>query len=207
MEISDIIVPELKKIIANNDYKNFPKEFVYPKTLLQNAILFLGINPSSSSNHIELDSYELFQDDNNHQYFKKFEDISKYCKTPWTHLDLFYFRDTDQKTIYNILEQENGVKFIWEQLQITKKLIDLCNPKVIVVSNALAGTFLGKDKIEDRNKWLDYDLKFDNELGTYKSNNIPVFFSSMLTGQRALDRGSFERLRWHINKVILEFSK
>lgn len=202
MEISNIIAPELKKIIDNTDYKIFPRHFVYPRTIVQNAILFLGINPSSSDNQIELDSYELTQDDNNHPYFKKFEDISKYCKTAWAHLDLLFFRYTDQKIIFNILKQENGVKFIWEQLQITNSLIELCNPKVIVVCNALAGIFLGKDKNDNNNKWLDFSFKFDNELGTYISKNIPVFFSSMLTGQRALDRGSYERLRWHIKKAI-----
>lgn len=28
------------------------------------------------------------------------------------------------------------------------------------------------------------------------SGILPVFFSSMLSGQRALDRGSYERLKW-----------
>ena len=50
-------------------------------------------------------------------------------------------------------------------------------------------------------------LEFDDTIGTYRIINNPdfkdtiVFFSGMLTGQRALDNGSFERLKWHLNKV------
>jgi len=36
--------------------------------------------------------------------------------------------------------------------------------------------------------------------------NVPIFFTSMLTGQRALDNGSFERLIWHINFVLGKIS-
>jgi hypothetical protein len=32
--------------------------------------------------------------------------------------------------------------------------------------------------------------------------NIPIFFTSMLTGQRALDKGSYARLIWHIKYAL-----
>jgi hypothetical protein len=38
--------------------------------------------------------------------------------------------------------------------------------------------------------WLGYEFKFDNKLGTYRWKNIPVFFSGILSGQRALEKGS-----------------
>ena len=52
-----------------------------------------------------------------------------------------------------------------------------------------------------------FDFCFDEEIGTYRIVNnsslegTPVFFSSMLTRQRALDLGSLERLEWHIRFV------
>lgn len=54
---------------------------------------------------------------------------------------------------------------------------------------------------------LYVDFKWDEELGTYTYKNNPFFFSSMLTGQRALDNGSFERLVWHIKKVKSKLEK
>jgi len=49
--------------------------------------------------------------------------------------------------------------------------------------------------------FIGYDFIWDEELGTYTYKNNPFFFTSMLTGQRALDNGSFKRLIWHINFV------
>ena len=54
---------------------------------------------------------------------------------------------------------------------------------------------------------MNFEFEFDDTIGTYRIINNPdfkdtiVFFSGMLTGQRALDNGSFERLKWHLNKV------
>ncbi len=65
-----------------------------------------------------------------------------------------------------------------------------------------------KDTDKNINIWLDYEFMFDDEIGTYriktKGNlfDTPVFFTSMLSGQRAMDNGSFERLQWHINFVL-----
>ncbi len=48
----------------------------------------------------------------------------------------------------------------------------------------------------------------DGDIGTYRIkeesvlNNVPVFFSCMLSGQHSLDLGSRERLVWHIKKII-----
>lgn len=205
--IESIILKRLKPIIENENYRAFPNCFIYPRTIVKNSILFIGINPSSSAEQIALDSYELQQNENNHPYFKRFEDISKYCKTPWTHLDLLYFRETNQNTINTILRQKNGAEYLWEQLQISDLLIRESEPKILIVSNALARTFLGFDKQGENNLWLNYNFTFDYEIGTYRWNDIPVFFSSMLTGQRALDNGSYERLKWQIRRTLIITSK
>lgn len=201
IEITEMIESDLKKIILNPAYSNYPKNFLFPKTIIQNALLFIGINPSSSKDQVEYESYNLEQNNNVHPYFKKFEDLAQKCEMDWTHLDLLFFRETNQNYIQEILGTENGKNFIWEQLQISNNLIRKSNPKIIVVCNTQARTFLGKDKQGNKNEWLNYNFKFDDNLGTYLWDGIPVFFSGMLSGQRALDIGSYERLKWHIKQV------
>ena len=52
---------------------------------------------------------------------------------------------------------------------------------------------------------MGFDFIFDEKLGTHKIvnnselENTPVFFTSMLTGQRALDNGSFGGSRFASN--------
>ena len=66
---------------------------------------------------------------------------------------------------------------------------------MIVIGNASSGYVL----------WKLLNLKFDKSIGTYlykyNEKEIPVFISSMLTGQRALDVESRIRLIWHIDYV------
>jgi hypothetical protein len=209
-ETTEIINAGLMAIRNNPKYESFSQDcFLFPKTIETNSILFIGINPSSSENQKPYDSYELCQIDNKHPYFKRMEEIAKDCQISWTHLDLLFFRETNQDSIYDILNKDNGVAYIWEQLQISDKLIKAASPKVIVVCNVLAGIFLGKeqDRAKNKNIWLGYDFIFDEILGTYIWNKTPIFFSGMLTGQRALDNGSYERLKWHIKKTIKDLSE
>lgn len=49
---------------------------------------------------------------------------------------------------------------------------------------------------------IEYDLESGYHNLVLGSLKIPLFFSGMLTGQRALDNGSFERLKWHIKKAV-----
>ena len=57
-------------------------------------------------------------------------------------------------------------------------------------------------------EWMDCEFEFDTDLGTDKIidagtlNGTPVFFTGMMTGQRALDRGTFQRLVWHIDAIL-----
>lgn len=87
-----------------------------------------------------------------------------------------------------------------KQLKISIAIIEKSKPKVIIVSNAYARDLLiGEYQIR---------TVFDKNIGTHKIVNnydlegTPVFFTSMLTGQRALDNGSYDRLVWHINYVL-----
>lgn len=176
----------------------------------KNAILFIGINPSYPANSNfgnPTNYYNLIQKGNEYKrYFSRFEDISEKVNIEWTHIDLFYFQNTGQKLVNHYLDRKNvrGREFLRSQLAITKDIIRNLKPKVVVVSNALARDLFGCDYEEG----MQFDYEFDEQIGTHliksKSrdlNNTPIFFTSMLTGSRALDNGSYRRLIWHIKTL------
>lgn len=206
-----------------NRYQNLPGfENVMKRGFLfhfdemeQTDILFIGINPSFDGKSDSINSF--YSKDQNLielPYFKAFYSIEeklgehyKLKNLKWTHLDLLVFRETNQKSI-NKLFHKQGFEFLLTQLEIAKKRIEILNPKVVVVSNALARTFLGKDKDGEKLVWLGLPFVFDKNLGFDKIDNSEIninsafFFSSMLSGQRALDKGSEERLVWQIAQVL-----
>ena len=104
--------------------------------------------------------------------------------------------------LYN--SNESTLEFIVKQLEMSKSMLELIKPSIIVVNNSLARTLLGFDR-----GWLNYTFEFNDDFGTHIITNkdsllygVPVFFTSMLTGQRALDKGSYRRLIWHIKFAI-----
>jgi len=133
-------------------------------------------------------------------YFGKFAEIAKYVgiDDDWEHIDLFFCRETNQKTfsqyIYN--EKEELLEFGQRQLNLSKELIDICEPIVIIVANARASKIFYKK----------YEIEFNKEEGYHQINlnnqKIPVFLGSMITSQRPIDEYSLLRLEWHIKKAI-----
>jgi hypothetical protein len=171
-----------------------------------NALLFIGINPSYSEkravNNPPSIIFQKLEEIKAYKYFKKFEEISKEVKIEWTHLDLFYFQHTNQKFVTHLQRSSDQTRaFLNDQLVVTKKILNSVKPRIIVINNAQAGDiYMNNEILNYKNK-----LEFDEQYGTYilndKDSKIPVFFTSMLTGQRALDLGSYKRLIWHINFV------
>lgn len=190
------------------------RAYLFPQIEANKDLLFIGINPSYKEEHSDHQSYTIDERVNNLSYFNTFNKFAADIKLKdgssitWTHIDLLFFRETNQKEIYNILSKTNGPEFIFEQLKVADKLIKYANPKVIIVCNALARLFLGKEKLvekktnNDVNVWMNYKFEFNEDLGTYLWNTTPIFFTSMLSGQRALDIGSLERLRWHVKRTL-----
>ncbi len=213
---------ELVNIFTNPEFKNISvieNGFHTVNNLLHDCILFVSVNPSLKDDSKKNEYYDLpktlsqtLNKNGSSTFFSKFFEIAQYYdkETSCSHLDLLVFRNTNQSDIDSILNEKSGPKFIMSQLEISKKIMEAIKPKIIVVCNSKSRTFLGFDKSKDKNVnvWMDYDFEFKEELGTYiitnfcsKLHNTPVFFSSMLNGQRALDNGSFRRLIWHINAV------
>jgi len=191
-------------LIGHPDYDSLPRSFLYPKELPKKSILFLGLQPpmSEKKGHT-LKIYNQERDSDETSYFKQFEEITEYCNTPWAHLNLLYFRKTKNNGIDELLKTEAGVWFIRDQLKITDQFIRQIDPEIIVINNTDACTFLGFNKTVQKDAWLDYDFVFDNAIGTYYWNGTPVFFTNLFKGQRTFDKGSFERLKWHIRHALI----
>ena len=123
----------------------------------------------------------------------------------WEHIDLFFYRMTSQskfKQLIYVDKHETELNpFAKKQIMLSKQLIELMQPKLIVVANAFASTLFKEEMHKHK-------IHFDEEKGYHllelHSNKprIPVFLTSMLTGQRALDNHSLERLCWHIKKSL-----
>jgi hypothetical protein len=131
----------------------------------------------------------------------------------WTHIDVLVFRETNQKYIDILSQDPKGLSFVYEQVMIAKERILNIQPKVIVVCNTKARELIGKNRFIDakgieHGVWMDFKFEFDMEYGSYRSTNVPelehthFIFSSMLSGQRALDLGSRERMVWQIGRIL-----
>ncbi len=175
--------------------------FAVQDDIKQNALMFVGINPSYDG----IPGCTFYDNSSGkiHKYFTKFQDISLCVGLDWTHLDMLFIRETSQNVIKALANSQIGHDFIDEQLRISKKILELAKPQILIVNNTYARDLLFADSFLTTR----YEFEFDEVLGTERIINhdilsgTPVFFTSMLTGQRALDLGSYRRLVWHIKYV------
>lgn len=203
INLENKLTDELEKIWSNEKFKEFCSyRPVAPSHVLKNSVLFIGINPSRSKDEpiqVNINErskvlyYSLTQE-SGHKYFKKFVDISNEIDLKWTHFDLLFFQETSQNFIKYILQQPNGKEYLAQQLALSKDIFLSCEPKIIVVNNSMARDFMFNE--------MKLEFKWNEAIGTDTYNNIPIFFTSMLTGQRALDNGSYKRLIWHIKYAL-----
>ena len=131
-------------------------------------------------------------------YFKRFQKLAKSLDAEWDHHDLFFIRETSQKAAKEVIIQNGGklTPFGRSQFEMATTEIRGCRPRAVIVANALASDIC-KDAL---------GLRFNPETCCYhdpdQGGDTPYFLASMLTGQRAMDKYSFERLAWHIGSVL-----
>ena len=201
----------------NEEYCQFSPNSI--AEIPNDGLIFVGINPSMTDkvkerliekNDINCEFHKLTYDVNlDYRYFKKFFDVAEKTGLNWGHMDLLYNRETNQKKVAGLLKTERGKDFIYKQCMISKivldKIIDEKRPRIFIVNNTLARELLGEYHSEKptikSNHWIGYDFVWNEDFGTYVYKNNAFFFTSMLTGQRALDNGSYQRLIWHIKQV------
>lgn len=175
-------------------------------------VLFVGLNPSYKENSGKTNG--VFDKSAQHRYFRPFQIIhnelietvrtDNYKK--WTHIDVLAIRETNQNQIKIILSKEKDL--VLEQVLLAKERILHIKPTVMVVCNTMARELIRQDSIEENGFGMGFKLDFNEEFGSHTINNAPelkhthVLFSSMLSGQRALDLGSRERLVWQIKRIL-----
>ncbi len=193
--------------------------FHYEADIQNPDVLFVGINPSFDERYPEIrNTYGKCKPGEN-QYFNSFFKIADFLQNEyereitWTHLDFLVFRETNQKFIWDVLLNKNephGVEFVYRQVLIARERIEELRPKLILVSNTMSRELMGRNQNEEGTQgvWMGYQFEFDKQIGTDRiisegvMNGTPVLFSSMLSGQRALDKGSFERLVWQMDLIL-----
>lgn len=195
--------------------------FQFDETTPNPDVVFMGINPSFKDGDKEERTSYSKEDVKDLSYFKPFHSIESELLRrfkrafTWTHMDVLVYRETKQKFIKKLLKKKSkGIGFVYDQVMVSKELLEYYNPKILVVSNTMARDLLGKNRgINEKTKeeygvWMGLHFEFDNQVGTHRIANSGkldgtiVFFSSMLSGQRALDLGSRERLVWQINRAL-----
>lgn len=202
--------------------KNRGYVFQYDENETESDLLFVGINPSYTDKYEKNNIYrDIYSRDVDRSYFKPFKRIDEELKDAkvgyngvYSHIDLLIFRETNQKYIDTLMSEPEGCGFLIEQLEIAKERLSHIKPKVVIVNNAKAAELMGKNRFtDDKTKkeygvWMGLQFKFDEEFGAHRVTNIPeisntyFLFTSMLSGQRALDLGSKERLLWQVRRIF-----
>lgn len=187
------------------------------------CLLFIGFNPSFPSELQRrewIHPYDITRLDNIDEaqlikqeietqdylpYFKPLKKIAAKFELPWSHFDVFMLRENSQtvatQAVYDI-NNNTFIPFGQKQFALFIEALQKSNPCVIVVINALASRIIK----------THLPLKYNVVDGCYyasKDKNIkaPFFLGGMLTGQRAVDVFSRERLIWHIETKLTSLGR
>jgi hypothetical protein len=216
----------------NNYFKDDKEVYgpLFYDSFKADTLLFVGVNPSFSARgfksilkdteYAKIDPEKFFKwsnisknldlvDDcinvenyaykNYSSYFARPAEIAKSVGIDWQHIDLFLYKETNQSSFMNrILDKGKLNQFGLDQLAIFEDALRAVSPKAIVITNAF-GSEIFRTYFADSLTWDDKKGHHRFKRGNEK---VPIFFSSMLSGQRALDRWSYERLKWHIGQAV-----
>lgn len=132
-------------------------------------------------------------------FFSRPIEIARKVKLDWQHIDLFLYKETSQNDFKKRLMNGRTLnQFALDQIVLFEEALLMIEPQCVIVANAF-GSELLREHIKD-------DLLWDEKNGfhwfTKSGRKIPIFFSSMISGQRALDRWSYERFVWHIERAV-----
>lgn len=139
-------------------------------------------------------------------YYTKFREIAKYVGfgiNDLVHIDIFGWHRTKQKEVKN-LATKTHVKFFNNQFKLFCELLNSATGvKVVLFNNAFASSYFAEN-CRNFGITLD-DSQFDQkgyDMIMTPRLSAPIFFSGMLSGQRALDIGSLRRLKWQMKQSV-----
>lgn len=123
---------------------------------------------------------------------------------PFAHHDIYCVRNTSQA---EVLKMRDALpEFFRIQATLTKEVILHARPRMVVVCNAEACRTFQSEAMYDMFRHPSH--QWDEQLGTDwlpvegTGRLTPVLFTGMLSGQRALDNGSYFSLAWHIRHIL-----
>jgi len=178
-----------KSILKDTEYKDLdPASFFKWSNISANPVLI--------DDCIKIENYAYA---NYSLYFGRPVEIAKKVGLDWQHIDLFLYKETSQSSFTNrIMDGTKLNQFALDQLALFEEGLIQIEPQCVIITNAFGSELL-------RN-YLKNHLVWDEDKGfhwlTKGKKKIPIFFSSMLSGQRSLDRWSYERLVWHIQQAV-----
>lgn len=175
--------------------------YAVERHLNKDDVLFLGMNPSFKVGQWNHNGGGFYDIEPKNKYFKAMIDFSQETlgRTIPSHHDILFIRHTDQNDVKALMKAENYKDFIEEQILLSRDIIRVADPKLIVVLNATVRDVFRR--LFPFN-WKD---DFDDVLGAHMvtvNRRIPVLFSGMLSGQGALNLGSKRELQWHIQQIL-----
>lgn len=118
--------------------------------------------------------------------------------------DLIYYHHKNQKDIEDIIENtyKNNRKDLRCNIKaMINEHIELFYPRLIVVTNSYASKLIYEMKNAKENEKYDVNIKEDYIEYEYKDRKIPIILSGMVSGQHALDKFSYIRLKNRISDV------
>lgn len=137
MDTNKLIEKEIVELWTKYSDKEFCKyNPLAPEKIRRGGLLFIGLNPSIRKDAEPVEFNKKLENygfpPKTDKYFGKFWKIAE--KTGfidnWSHFDLLFLRG-DQKFVEKTLKDidNQGYVFIWEQLQISKKLLENVDPE------------------------------------------------------------------------------
>lgn len=132
-----------------------------------------------------------------HRYFSLYRDIARDLEVRWEHVDLFFYRQTDQTDLKAVISDDDTFRHLNDfgrrQLELSKQLICYFQPKVIVVANSAAG------EIFESEFEVTFNKAQDRYLTRLNGTSVPTFLTPITRWMNKEARSQLER---DIKKIL-----
>jgi hypothetical protein len=168
-EINQELIELWKSQFKDDERVRLP--LFYPPLNKDAELLFIGLNPSFGKRikpkkrkwflwkeflqrKCQADDIRKVQEmeqraKSHYGYYAPFRKMARDSDVDWEHVDLFFYRKTSQTKFKAVVSDENSFSHLNDfgnkQLELSKQLISLFRPKVIVVANRAAGIIFGHE--------------------------------------------------------------
>ncbi len=177
---------------------------------VRNGLLFVSCNPSGT----DTDFYEQNNkiDYKEVMWYPKKKDTSGFLDAlkkfsekcgyggKYSKLDVFCVVKKAQKQVIKHYSDKNNKSLYEKMFTIFVDTVEKIQPEVIVVANAFIRDLFQNDFKDIIRYDKNQDLEYGGHRAKFGEHETYIFFTSMLSGGRALDVGSREVLEWAVNR-------